>query len=66
MIIYYHVAVVLVWLNTVVKQNTLLISDLDEIEELDDLVELGDLDFSSAGVIFTVHAALGCPFFPHR
>jgi hypothetical protein len=40
-----------------------LLLDDDEPLENEDLV---DLVSSSAGTIFTVHAALRCPSFPHR
>ena len=54
-----------------ISPNILLMSDFDDplLDEpllFDDLSDLVDLSSSSAGVSFTVHAALGCPFLPQR
>jgi len=49
-----------------IPSNILPMSDLDEPLLYDDLLDLADLSSPSAGVILTVHAALGCPFLPQR
>jgi hypothetical protein len=54
--------------NTLLIKESILPTSFDNVLLDADLVDnAGLVDFSSsAGTIFTVHAALGCPFSPHR